>query len=412
MANKDVKLYLGGQALLEGVMMQGPKGVVIAVRKADGTIVVENVDKKRLPKLPPIVRGVVTFAQSLIVGTKCLLRSAELSMLEGELELGAKKQKNAQSEALQNAPNTQADINKDEQSTQGEYSVQGETLQSESGETLQSTQGETLQSTQGETPQNGAAASNAQVQQNANATINAAANAQQSAPNAQSEINQGEQGAQSTKSDKKPGGKKQNEFIFGVAAVLGGSLAIMLFTVLPTLITGAVSSFFAMSNSFKTVLEGVLKLSIFLCYIWAVSGLKDIRRFFAYHGAEHKTIACFEAGDELTVENVKKYSRFNPRCGTSFMLIILVVSIALFAFLPWGNAFVRALLKLLCLPFVVGVAYEVLRIMGRGKGSALKILSAPGLWLQHFTTKEPDDSMIEVAIASVLPVIEAEGEGR
>ena len=129
--------------------------------------------------------------------------------------------------------------------------------------------------------------------------------------------------------------------------------------------------------------------------------MEDIRRVFCYHGAEHKTIACYEAGEELTVENVKKHTRFHPRCGTSMMFIILIVSIIVFSFVPWKGTLSRAFMKVLFLPVVVGISYEILRYTGRHTNACTKLLAAPGLWFQRLTTNEPDDDMIEVAIASV-----------
>ncbi|MEG1381708.1 MAG: DUF1385 domain-containing protein, partial [Ruthenibacterium sp.] len=136
-----------------------------------------------------------------------------------------------------------------------------------------------------------------------------------------------------------------------------------------------------------------------------VSHMKDIARMFAYHGAEHKTIACYEAGEALTVENIRKHTRFHPRCGTSFILIVLVVSILMFSVLPWTNTSLRIVLKLLCLPLIVGISYEIIKLCGRYDNPVTHAISAPGLWLQHITTNEPEDDMIECAIAAVQPVL-------
>ena len=133
--------------------------------------------------------------------------------------------------------------------------------------------------------------------------------------------------------------------------------------------------------------------------------MKDIRRVFEYHGAEHKTIFCYESGDELTPENARKYSRLHPRCGTSFLLIVMVVSIILFSFISWDNAVMRIILRLALLPVVAGLSYEVIKFAGRSKSKCMKIVSAPGMWLQKLTTKEPDDSQLEVAIASLKSVL-------
>jgi uncharacterized protein YqhQ len=170
--------------------------------------------------------------------------------------------------------------------------------------------------------------------------------------------------------------------------------------VLPTMITGFVDKFVPL-GSFKAVMEGAVKLTIFFLYMWGVTFVEDVKRLFMYHGAEHKTIACYEAGEELTVENVRRHSRFHPRCGTSFLFIVVIVSIIIFSFVPWTSTLGRVGLKLLLLPFVVGVAYEILKFTGRHENSCTRILAAPGMFFQKITTKEPDDGMIEVAIAAL-----------
>lgn len=147
--------------------------------------------------------------------------------------------------------------------------------------------------------------------------------------------------------------------------------------------------------------EGFLRLIIFFAYIFAISRLKDIQRVFQYHGAEHKTIFCYEADLPLTVENVKKFPRLHPRCGTAFLLIVMVVSIFVFAFLGWPELWLRILSRIILLPVVAGISYEIIRFAGRSKNSLVRIAILPGLWLQYLTTREPDDSMIEVAIASI-----------
>ena len=151
----------------------------------------------------------------------------------------------------------------------------------------------------------------------------------------------------------------------------------------------------------KVVLEAVLKVGIFLTYMVGISKMKEIHRVFEYHGAEHKTIACYEAGDPLTVENVRKYTRFHPRCGTSFLILVVIVSVFLYSVLPWGSIGLRVLFKLLLLPLVMGISYELLKWCGRSDNLATRIIRQPGIWVQHLTVFEPDDSMIEVAIAAV-----------
>ncbi len=291
MANK--KVSIGGQALIEGIMMKSPEQYSIAVRKPDGTIDVQIFDnnKVKFQKIP-VLRGIMNFFDSLVTGYKSLMHSAEIAM-DGEFEEDA-----------------------------------------------------------------------------------------------------------FDRWVKKHFGEKSSEIITMIAGVLGGMLALVLFMILPTTIAGLVDKIIPLGG-FKNVVEGVSKLAIFILYLWLVSRMEDIRRTFSYHGAEHKTIACYEAGQPLTVENVKKHTRFHPRCGTSMMFIILIVSIIVFSFVPWKGTLSRAFMKVLFLPVVVGISYEILRYTGRHTNACTKLLAAPGLWFQRLTTNEPDDDMIEVAIASV-----------
>lgn len=199
-------------------------------------------------------------------------------------------------------------------------------------------------------------------------------------------------------------GDKFSTLFNAVVLVLGLLLAVGLFMVLPAsvsyLLKGVIHS-----TMLLTILEGVLKIAIFVCYLAAVSHMQEIKRVFQYHGAEHKTIFCYEHGEELTVENVKKYPRFHPRCGTSFLLIVLVLSIIVFSVVTWNSLPVRIALKLLLLPVVVGISYEIIKFAGRHDNLFTRIISKPGLWLQRFTTNEPDDSQIEVGIAAMKAVI-------
>ena len=289
----EKKISIGGQALIEGIMMKSPEKYSIAVRKPDGTIDVQIFDNNKVKfQKVPVLRGIMNFFDSLMTGYKCIMHSAEIAM-DGEME--------------------------------------------------------------------------------------------------------------EDKLDlwlKEKFGEKSSEIIATIAGILGTVLALVLFMVLPTTIAGLVDKIIPLGG-FKTVVEGVAKLTIFVLYLWLVSKMEDIRRVFCYHGAEHKTIACFEAGQPLTVENVKKYTRFHPRCGTSMMFIILIVSIVVFSFVPWKGTLSRALMKVVFLPVVVGIAYEILKYTGRHTNACTKILAAPGLWFQRLTTNEPEDDMIEIAIASV-----------
>ncbi|MEG2174685.1 MAG: DUF1385 domain-containing protein [Oscillospiraceae bacterium] len=197
-----------------------------------------------------------------------------------------------------------------------------------------------------------------------------------------------------------------------MAMALGIVLAIGLFMVLPTVIISLLKPMFT-AKWLLSLVEAVVKIGIFVAYLFAVSRTPDIRRVFEYHGAEHKTIACYEAGEALTAQNIAKFSRFHPRCGTSFILIVLIVSVLVFSWVTWSSVLMRIMLKLICLPLVVGIAYEIIKLSGRYDNLITRIVSAPGLWLQRLTTREPDDQQIEVAIASMEPCIpQADGADR
>ena len=304
------KTSVGGQALMEGIMMRGPKLICCAVRKPDGTIETktEPTPTHGIWTKIPLVRGAISMIESLIMGYRYMMYSAQVSMGD--------------------------DYDPEEEETAFEKWV---------GEHL---------------------------------------------------------------------GKKAEDALLACAAVLGGLLAILLFTVLPTLIVGGVNHFVTLGRWAKVVLEAVLKVGIFLTYMVAISKMKEIHRVFEYHGAEHKTIFCYENEEELTVENVKKQSRFHPRCGTSFMFVMIILSILLssalvliFPGLQNVNRAVWILVKLLVLPLVMGIGYEFIKYAGKHDNLLVKILSAPGLWMQRITTQEPTDDIIEVGIASLEAVI-------
>ncbi len=292
-----IKTSVGGQALLEGIMMKGPFKSAMAVRKPNGEIDLSVWDTKKLTGIRkvPFIRGTFNFIDTLIQGYDCLMKSAEISGQEEEpdkFELWLNK------------------------------------------------------------------------------TFGKAAGA-----------------------------------VFGtVVTVLAAVIAIGLFFGVPALIGGFVGNYVE-NKVVLSAVEGVVKIAMFLAYIIGVSKMSDIHRTFMYHGAEHKTIFCYEQGLELTVENVRKQKRFHPRCGTSFLLIVLVVSVLVSSVITWENMFIRIALKLLMLPITVGISYEIIKFAGRHDNWLTKIISAPGLWFQNFTTQEPDDSMIEIAIAAVKPVL-------
>lgn len=304
---------IGGQALIEGIMMRGPKKTVLAVRRPDGEISTEELPGKApgargpLWRLP-VLRGVFAFVDSMAVGYRALSRSAEISGLE--------------------------------EAEESELTGFDKWMNDHFGDKI----------------------------------MNA---------------------------------------VMVAGSVFGIVLAVALFFVLPTwLFNLAQRSAGAGFAVWRSPLEGLLRILIFLCYIVLISRMKDIRRLFQYHGAEHKTIFCYESGEELTVENVRKHIRFHPRCGTSFLVLMLFVGIIIGFFIPFTDPFVRTAVKLLCIPLVMGIGYELIRYCGRNENTLTRIIAAPGLWFQRITTKEPDDSMIETAIAAMKEVIPENGEDR
>ena len=304
--NSKFRTTVGGQAVMEGVMMLGPDKWCLAVRQPDGTITAEQHDvaqKNAWAKIP-FVRGIANYITTLTMGYQTMMRSAELAL--GDLA--------------------------DEEPGKLEKWVEEKF------------------------------------------------------------------------------GDKGTKVLMGFSAVLGVALALGLFMVLPTTLVGLFDKYVFPLGGWKTLLEGIIKIALFVSYLAAIRVSKDIRRVFGYHGAEHKTIFCYESGEELTVENVRRHKRFHPRCGTSFLLIVLVVSILLFSVIPWTSTLLRVGLKLLLLPVVMSISYEIIRFAGRYDNFITRIISAPGMWLQRLTTDEPDDSMIEVAIAAVTPVLPAQPE--
>lgn len=308
------KTSVGGQALIEGIMMQGPKGAALSVRLPDGSIDTEMKNPKHIrdkikPFGWPIIRGCVNFVESMIFGYHCLMESAEKSGLED------------------------VDVPEEEMSKFDRW---------------------------------------------LNRHLS----------------------------------KKVMNALAAAASVLGVLLAFALFFWLPTIITNFFNKLAndALTN-FRALIEGVLRMLIFVAYIAAVSLMKDIRRTFMYHGAEHKTIFCYENGLALTVENVRKQSRFHPRCGTSFMFVIIIISVLISSVISVAFPHLRdvtalwMLIKLLILPLVMGFGYEFIKYAGRHDNVFVKVLSAPGLWMQRLTTKEPEDDMIEVALAAFTAVI-------
>ena len=318
------KTTIGGQALIEGIMMRGPEKDAIVVRKSDGTLDVDIRARKIVPKKSvlnwPFIRGVRNFFDSQVVGVKALMHSADLSPEE----------------------------------SQEEASKFDQWL------------------------------------------------------------------------EKKLGNEKFQQYLIGFAVFMGLAMSIGLFFLLPMVI----GSFFDRWIDNMLVLnlvEGLIRILIFMAYMILVSRMGEMKRVFAYHGAEHKTIRCYEAGLELTVENVRQMTRLHPRCGTSFLLVVMVISILVFSIASTAllsavpalaamqgsflYRFIMIAFKLLLLPVVVAITYEINRWAGRHDNWFTRILTAPGMWMQNFTTNEPDDSMIEVGIEAVKAVLpEREGE--
>ena len=299
---------IGGQALIEGIMMKSPEKTALGVRVPDGSIDITYLEQKSLRSkykvfALPVIRGVVGFIESMIQGYKAMMLSAEKS---GFTDLEEEEKKDGKKEE-----------------------------------------------------------------------------------------------------------KKDNSLLITVimiiGTVLGFGLAMVLFMLLPRLCVSGIEALFSteLPKLARSGIEQFLKLSIFVLYVWLVSFMKDIKRVFMYHGAEHKTIFCYEKGLELTVENVRKQKRFHPRCGTSFMILMILISVifSTVAQMIFRNAYsnyaVWVLIKLLMIPLVCGVGFEVLKICGKYDNIITRIISAPGMWLQRITTKEPEDSMIEIAIAAL-----------
>jgi len=384
---KEIKTSIGGQALIEGIMMRGPKKTSMAVRKTDGSIYIETTDtkisKSKLKKIP-MIRGTFAFIESMISGYKALMRSAEISMPTQEELDEMEKEEKAKKAAKKNKKKAEVP----EAPAAPEALVAPE-VPEEPAEPVASVEPE---------------------------------KAEEPAENADSTEKKQEQTKDGTKliSD----GGMTLIMILGV--VLGLGLSIFLFKFIPETvyewtIERAVGDNKGYGwNLLRSAVTGVMKLAILVGYMAVVSCMKDIRRTFMYHGAEHKTIFCYERGEELTVENVRRQTRFHPRCGTSFIVLSVLVSIFFTMFIPSHlvesskilNTLARTGISLLMLPIIMGAGYELIRFAGKHENKCTKILSAPGVWLQHITTKEPDDSMIECAIAAVKEVIPDDGSDQ
>ena len=317
MADKPTSCFktkIGGQAVIEGVMMRGPHKMAMANRMPDGRIDIDEWDIGSRNGTPwyrktPFVRGIFNFVISMKDGYKCLSRAADKQM-EGEDE---------------------------EEPTKFEKWL----------------------------------------------------------------------------TDKF--GEKLMPVLTTVSMLLGVGLAVVLFIYFPALIVGLVEKLTGeLGSVVKNIIEGFIKIGIFIGYTWVTSLMPDIAKTYEYHGAEHKTIACYESGDELTPENVLKHTRFHPRCGTSFIFLVLFISIFVTSVfgVPWGSKLARVGFKLLLIPVVTGIAYEAIMLAGKYDNPFTRIFSAPGLWIQRITTSEPDAAEVECAIAAMKAVIPEDGEDR
>ena len=391
---------IGGQALIEGIMMKSPEKTALAVRMPDKSIDITYLNGKGVRERykilrVPIIRGVAGFVESMIQGYKAMMMSADKS---GFTDLEEEDSRKAKSESVKETAE-----NSDEQETGNTLVQQAETEQQAATETEREVCDKQESNPSG--VQGGSSEQKAEIEtekenldkQELNPSGAHEASSQQKAPFA---------------GDQKNGEKKNNALmsvIMVIATVLGVALAVILFMLLPRL---AVSGLRLVTGTdfspvVRSSIEQLLKLAIFVAYVWAVSFMKDIKRVFMYHGAEHKTIFCYEKGLPLTVENVRVQRRFHPRCGTSFMILMILISIVFSTLVQiifpavYNAAWLWVVIKILLIPVVCGAGFEVLKICGKYDNLATRIISAPGLWLQRITTKEPDDGMIEVAIAAL-----------
>ena len=380
---------IGGQALIEGILMRSADHSAFSVRHADGRIETLPLQEKRIKdKLPflgwPVIRGAVNMVESMILGSRALMKSA--AVLEEELE-----QEDAMAELAEESTEAAANDTQ-EASFSAETADMSATVTASMAPAPMAPEEDAAAET--ETP----AKTEAAGDMAADAELPDDAPAPESVP----------------ESAATPEEKKSSALwgiVMTLSMVLGIVIAMVLFIWLPTLLFNWINGLADLRlTAFKALFEGTLKMALFILYLFAVSLMKDIKRVFSYHGAEHKTIFCYEAKKELTVENVRSFKRFHPRCGTSFMILILIVSVVfssvlllIFPALKTITALWIAV-KILSLPVLCGLGYELIRFCGKFDNVLTRIISAPGMWVQRLTTKEPDDSMIEVAIAALNAV--------
>ena len=399
------KTSIGGQALIEGIMMRGPKKTAMAVRNPQGDIVLEKWDNESEGKKPsiidklkkiPVVRGVFNFATSMITGYKSLMKSAEIAGFEDETE----------------KENSKACFAK-KTSIGGQALIEGIMMRGPkmTAMAVRNPQGEIVL----EKWENESADKKPSIIDKLKEIpiVRGVFNFATAMISGYKSLMKSAEIAGFEDEEEKKESKGLMAVVGVVASVIGVLLSVVLFIFLPALIYDLLSMLipFLVGKAFiKSLFEGVFKIVILVGYMALVSRMNDIKRTFQYHGAEHKTIFCYEAGLELTVENVKKMGRFHPRCGTSFLIVMVIVGVFIGLLIPAGlPTIVRTLIKLLLLPITMGIGYEFIKFAGKHENSFTRILSAPGLWMQRITVLEPDDSMIECAIAAVNEVIPDDG---
>ena len=381
---------------MEGIMMRGPKKSAMAVRNAKGEIILEtsyNKEPSKAAKIP-FVRGIVNMVSSLVGGYKYLMRSADIAIADAEEE--DRKAKEAK-EAAKKAAEAPAEATESPAEATEEAAEATEEVTETTEEAAEATEEVTDKACDG-----------------AEAPETAEITEEKTEAATEPEVNE-----KSDKKEKKNEGGAATVMVMVLGVVLGLGLAFFLFRFLPSLLYDGLDYLVPADltqktfgyNLLRSAFEGVLKIIILVLYMFAVSRMKEIRRVFMYHGAEHKTIFCYEAGLPLTVENIRTQRRFHPRCGTSFIVLVLIVSIIIGCFIPATlPSWLRSIIGIALLPLTIGIGYELIKLAGRKNNLLTRIISAPGVWLQHITTVEPEDSMIECAIAAMNEVIPEDGE--
>jgi len=391
------KTSIGGQALIEGIMMRGPEKTAMAIRNPKGEIVMKdwkNSNKVSVLSKIPFVRGIFNMISSLVSGYKCLSESAEIAMDLEELERQEKEEKELK--ALKKRAKKEG-VPYEELLAEYRAAKETETAPVEE-ETTDADAEEIAEEINEESP--------VVAEENSEDEIAAEA---ESEPENKTETPVEKPAEKEKKKDSEMG------WVMLISVVLALFLVVGLFVFLPEFIYKLIFGALPEDPSYldqlgRSAFTGVIKLALLVTYMWAVSFMKDIRRTFMYHGAEHKTIFCYEKGLELTVENVRAQKRFHPRCGTSFIVLVVLVGIVLGSFIQFDALLPRMLLRIILVPLIVGIGYELIKFAGRRDNIVTRIISAPGVWLQHITTKEPTDDMIECAIRAISEVIPEDKE--